>query len=83
MSSPASPRRIVLVVEDNSDGRESLRLLLTAWGHEVRTANDGLQGVQMALEWRPEAALVDIGFPMLNGYEVARQVRAAYKTPFC
>jgi two-component system, sensor histidine kinase len=76
VSSPASPQRSVLIVEDNRDGRESLRLLLAAWGHEVRTAENGLQGVQMALDWRPDAALVDIGLPLLDGYEVARRVRA-------
>jgi CheY-like chemotaxis protein len=69
--------RRVLIVEDHADSRETLRLLLTDWGHEVRAAADGHQGVRLALEWRPDAALVDIGLPRLDGYEVARRVRAA------
>ena len=72
---PASRR--VLVVEDNPDGRESLRLLLLLLGHEVDTAADGAEGVEKALEVRPDVAIVDIGLPRLNGYEVARRIRAA------
>jgi CheY-like chemotaxis protein len=67
----------VLLIEDNPDGREMLRLLLELWGHEVRVAADGLLGVQQALAWRPEVAVVDIGLPLLDGYEVARRVRTA------
>ncbi len=69
--------RRVLVVEDNPDGRETLRVLLQMWGHEVRVACDGQKGVEEALSWRPEVALVDIGLPVKDGYEVARQVRSA------
>jgi signal transduction histidine kinase len=68
------PRR-VLVVEDNRDGREMLRCLLQLWGHQVEVAADGLQGVQKALAWHPEVALVDIGLPGLDGYGVAREIR--------
>src|SRR5436305_9798405 len=53
---PGSIRRI-LVVEDNADGREILRLLLELWGYEVGVAADGLEGVEMALRWRPDAAV--------------------------
>ncbi len=74
-ASPASRR--VLIVEDNADGRESLCLLLELYGHEVAVAADGLEGVRRALEFRPEVALVDLGLPLLNGFEVARRVRAA------
>jgi CheY-like chemotaxis protein len=67
----------VLVVEDNADSRETLRALLEVWGFAVEAVGDGLSGVQKALAWRPRAAVVDIGLPRLDGYEVARQARAA------
>jgi CheY-like chemotaxis protein len=66
-------------VEDQPDARESLRLLLEVWGHQVEAAPDGLQGVQIATAWKPEVAIVDIGLPVLDGYEVARRVRAALR----
>ena len=72
------PRR-VLVIEDNADGRETMRLLLELWGHQVEVAPDGARGLRKALEWQPEVALVDIGLPLLDGYEVARGVRSALK----
>jgi signal transduction histidine kinase len=68
--------RRVLIVEDNPDGRETLRVMLEMWGHEVEATADGQQGVERALALRPEAALVDIGLPIFDGYEVARRVRA-------
>ena len=71
------PRR-VLLVEDQPDSRESLRLLLECWGHQVEVAADGLRGIQVALAWKPEVAIVDIGLPLLDGYEVARRLRAAF-----
>ncbi len=69
--------RRVLVVEDHPDGREMLRFLIQVWGHDVQVADDGPDGVQAALAWRPDVAIVDIGLPGLNGFEVALQVRAA------
>jgi signal transduction histidine kinase/ActR/RegA family two-component response regulator len=67
----------VLVVEDNLDGRESLRELLEIWGHRVEMAETGTQGVDKALADPPDAALIDIGLPELDGNEVARRIRAA------
>jgi CheY-like chemotaxis protein len=67
----------ILVIEDNPDGRETLRVLLALLGHQVKVAGDGLEGVSLALSWRPEVALVDIGLPRLDGFEVARRLRAA------
>jgi two-component system CheB/CheR fusion protein len=67
----------VLVVEDNSDGREALCTLVGLWGFECRSAADGPAGVKQALEWQPDVALVDLGLPGCDGLEVARQVRAA------
>src|SRR4051812_47189478 len=68
---PSSFRRI-LVVEDNPDGREVLRTLLELLGHEVQTASDGVEGVAKALAFQPQMALIDIGLPRLDGYQVAR-----------
>jgi CheY-like chemotaxis protein len=68
------PRR-VLVIEDNPDSRDTLRMLLELWGHTVEVAEDGLAGLQKALTWRPEVAVVDIGLPGLNGLEVAQKVK--------
>jgi signal transduction histidine kinase/CheY-like chemotaxis protein len=66
----------VLVVEDNEDGRESLRELLEIWGYQVSVAGSGPEGVEMAFAVRPEVALVDIGLPGLDGNEVARRIRS-------
>ena len=73
---PAAGLRI-LVVEDNRDGRESLRDLLELWGHHVDMAENGPDGVEMALALQPEVALVDIGLPGLDGNEVAQRIRAS------
>src|SRR5579864_8314144 len=70
--------RRVLVVEDNPFGREMLRLLLDAWGFDVQVAGDGGEGTRKALEWQPEAAVVDIGLPVLSGHDVARRLRDAF-----
>jgi signal transduction histidine kinase len=70
-------RRNVLIVEDMADSRETLRTLLTLWGHEVMVAENGPRGVEKALAAFPEIALVDIGLPDLDGYQVAEQIRAA------
>lgn len=68
--------RRILVVEDNSDARQAMRDLLELWGHQVRVAPDGVQGVELALRETPELALVDIGLPGLDGYRVAQELRA-------
>jgi two-component system, sensor histidine kinase len=70
-----TPRRI-LIVEDNDDAREMLRIQLTQEGHEVHEAADGPTGVDMAAAVAPEVVLVDVGLPGLDGYEVARRIRA-------
>jgi two-component system CheB/CheR fusion protein len=69
-----SPCR-VLVVEDNRDSADSLRMLLEMMGHPVRVARTGTEGVQVATDWLPEAVICDIGLPEMNGYEVARRLR--------
>ena len=75
VSPPAAPRRI-LIVEDNQDSREMMRLLLELAGHEVHEAIDGPGGIEAIVAVRPDVALVDLGLPRLDGFEVARQVRA-------
>jgi CheY-like chemotaxis protein len=67
----------VLIVEDNPDGAESLRLLLEARGVRAVLAPDGVEGVRLGLELRPRAAVIDIGLPGLDGYAVCRRLRAA------
>jgi signal transduction histidine kinase len=67
--------RHVLIVEDGPDARKALGRLLELWGHRVELAEDGTRGVERAIASRPEVALIDIGLPGLNGYEVAKRVR--------
>jgi CheY-like chemotaxis protein len=80
MASPTAPlSRRVLVIEDHGDSRRSLQMLFGLWGHQVEVAEDGVSGVRKALDWQPEVAVVDIGLPLLDGYQVARRVRAALR----
>jgi PAS domain S-box-containing protein len=71
---PAARRR-VLVIEDNSDGAETLRMMLEMEGHEVAVAHDGLDGLARARAFRPEVVLCDIGLPEMDGFAVARALR--------
>jgi signal transduction histidine kinase len=76
--STAEPaRRRVLIVEDNRDAQEALQCLLELWGHEALVADDGSAGVEIAVTLRPDVALIDLGLPGIDGYEVARRVRGA------
>jgi len=63
------------VVDDNRDATESMGMLLTVWGHEVRTAHDGASALQVASEFQPEFVLLDIGLPGMDGYEIARKLQ--------
>jgi CheY-like chemotaxis protein/anti-sigma regulatory factor (Ser/Thr protein kinase) len=65
----------VLVADDNHDAANTLATLLRLWGHEVESAFDGREAVELAGQFRPQVALLDIGMPELSGYEVARQLR--------
>ncbi len=69
------PQRRILVVDDNLSNASSLQVLLRALGQEVHTAHDGLTAVEMARKLRPEVVLLDIGLPVIDGYEVARRCR--------
>ena len=66
----------LLIVEDHPDGRESLRLLLEMHGYRVDVAKDGVEGVEKGLTQAPDVAIIDIGLPLLDGYQVARRLRA-------
>jgi len=74
--SDTTPRR-VLVVEDNDDSREMLRQLLQVSGHVVYEAADGTSGVETALKQHPDVALIDVGLPGIDGYQVAQRIRTA------
>lgn len=71
----AAPRRI-LIVEDNADARESLRVTLELFGHQVYEACDGPTGMAQAAAIRPDLALIDLGLPGVDGFEVAKGIRS-------
>ncbi|MBZ2207426.1 response regulator [Massilia soli] len=71
----AAGKASVLLIEDNDDGREMMATMLDAYGYAVRYAADGVEGVEMAFANAPDVALVDIGLPGIDGYEVARRLR--------
>jgi CheY-like chemotaxis protein len=66
----------VLAVEDNADSRDMTRTMLELNGHEVRAVPDGAQGIEEAASWKPDVILLDIGLPGMDGYEIARRLRA-------
>ncbi|HEU4618560.1 MAG TPA: response regulator [Gammaproteobacteria bacterium] len=66
----------ILVVEDEDDAREGLRMLLEASGFDVETAADGVDGLAKLMTRRHDAAVLDIDLPGMNGYEIARRARA-------
>ena len=77
-----SPRaRRVLVVEDNVDAGDTLRDLLRLEGHEVALARTGEEGLAIALAFRPDVVLCDIGLPGMDGYDVARTLRSDGRLP--
>jgi PAS domain S-box-containing protein len=78
---PAGQQRLrILVVEDYQDAAESLKMMLTRLGHEVRVAYTGPDGLRVATAWQPEVVLSDIGLPGLSGYELARELRQNPRT---
>jgi signal transduction histidine kinase/CheY-like chemotaxis protein len=70
------PHHRVLVVEDNLDAAETLQEMLLLWDHEVEVAHDGRAAIEKARAFRPDVVLCDIGLPRMDGYEVARALRA-------
>ena len=77
----SATRYRILIVEDNDDVREMLRDALAAAGHQVTVASDGAAAVNEAQRGRPDVAIIDIGLPILDGYEVAQRIRAAEGVP--
>jgi len=75
-AAPRSPPKRILVADDNRDAAESLANLLRLSGHEVRTAHDGQEAVEVASQFKPSIALLDIGMPLMNGYDAAARIRA-------
>jgi CheY-like chemotaxis protein len=71
----AGKQRRILVADDNQDAGESLAMLLRLDGHEVECAHNGTDALQMFDEIKPDVAILDIGMPGMNGYEVARRIR--------
>jgi len=71
-----SSRLRILVADDNHDNANSCALLLELSGHDVRIAYSGGAALEIAAEFRPQLALIDIRMPEMNGYELARRMRA-------
>ncbi|WP_165075237.1 response regulator [Paludisphaera rhizosphaerae] len=65
----------ILVVDDNVDTAACLAMLLQAWGYEAAEAHDGPEALQVAREQRPHAVVLDLGLPLMDGFEVARRLR--------
>ncbi|HET7728917.1 MAG TPA: ATP-binding protein, partial [Usitatibacter sp.] len=68
----------IVIVEDQADAREALEMLLDLEGHDVKAAPDGPEGLELIREHRPQVALLDIGLPRMNGYELAALVRESF-----
>jgi two-component system CheB/CheR fusion protein len=77
ISKPAksSGRHRILLVDDYVDTVETVAELARAWGHEVAVAHDGRMALEIASQFRPDLAVIDIGLPEMNGYELARRLR--------
>lgn len=71
----------IVLIEDEEDIRTSLCALLEGWGHKVKVAGDGAKGLKLIARHKPHAAIIDIAMPGIDGYEVARRIRANKKEP--
>jgi PAS domain S-box-containing protein len=72
---PHATGRRILVVDDNRDGADSLAMMLRLLGNETKTANDGVEALAEAEQFRPEVILMDVGMPRLNGLDATRRIR--------
>jgi len=75
---PDTPRR-VLIVDDNEDAANTMAMILKLEGHEIATAYSGVQALACMDEFKPEVVLLDIGLPGLDGFQVAKRIRAQAK----
>jgi len=71
----APKARRILIVDDNPDGADMLDLAMTMAGHETRTCTESPTALIAATEMRPDVALLDIGLPVMDGFELARRIR--------
>src|SRR5690606_2850363 len=71
----ATKHRRILVADDNTDAAIAIAEILGTIGHQVRTAEDGLEAIELAESFRPDLILLDIGMPRLDGYEACRRIR--------
>jgi CheY-like chemotaxis protein len=78
-TAPAQPGHSILLIEDNADARDALRVLLELDGHAVEAVEEGNAALDRARAVDPDVALVDIGLPGMDGFEVARRLRARDK----
>lgn len=69
----------IAIVDDNADAADSLAMVLELEGHQVATASDGVAGLELVGKFAPQVVILDIGLPLLNGYEVARRVRSDHR----
>ena len=86
LSAPKEPKKVaiarrrVLIVDDDRDSGESLRLLFSVAGHDTRLVGEGAQTVSAAAAFKPDVILLDIALPDMDGYRVARDLRADFRT---
>jgi len=72
---PPAVKHRILVADDNRDVVESFQIMLRILGHEVQTALDGLEAIEKAEQFRPDVIVLDVGMPLLDGYETASRIR--------
>lgn len=71
----------VLVVDDNKDVADSLAMLIQVMGHNAKQVYDGVSAVEAAAQMAPDVVFLDLGMPLVDGFDVARQIGAAYQAP--
>lgn len=77
----ATVKRRVLIVDDNVDAADSLAMLLNIDGHEAAAAYSATAALEAVERWKPEIVLLDVGLPEVDGYEIARRLRASNPVP--
>ena len=65
----------MLIAEDNADAAEMMEMMLVIKGYDVRVARDGTDAVAIAVTFKPQIVFLDIGMPLMDGYEAARRIR--------